>query len=378
MAALSCQLDYNNKDAESTFEKNIFTDSATGFEVWQITNHDSISEAPYFYAPAFTSDDKYIIFRSRRGGKWDIYRSELETGEIVRLTYDGVEAACIHPDGKSMVYIANWKYYKMDVESLEKQVLVDFTDRLPSEPVFRPSITSDGRFTIVMTRSDERYKLFKVNLESKEIQNILNYDLDRISHAQINPNDANLVTYVPYPDLQNDMSLPLELRVRTRIIRINESIDEPFVMPPYGFRATHDSWSPKGDRYFFFEKTRPDWTPAAIASIDKNGNDYIQHYISDSIYLGHGSASYDGKWFISDSQESFSNPLVMINLEDGIAKIIGWPNASINTDANVHVHPNFSSSGNYVIYTSDVKQTDIHQVFVVPVREIKNRWKELN
>jgi hypothetical protein len=377
--AYSCT--HNGKMRENnTFQSEMkkFYDEQTGQEVWQITNHDSISEAFYFYAPAFTSDDKYVIFRSRRSGDWDVYRSELETGEIVRMTYDGVNAACIHPDGKSMVYLSDWKYYKMDVETLKKEVLIDFAGKLPSEPIFRPSLTRDGQFTIVMTRSDTLYKLFRVNLESGDIRNILQYDLDRISHSLINPSDPNLVTYVPYPDLQNDMSLPLEQRVRTRIIRVNENTDEPFVMPPYGFRATHDSWSPRGDRYFYFEKTRPGWIPAAIASIDKNGLDYTQHYISDSIFLGHGAASFDGKWFITDSQESFSNPLVLINLEDGVGKIISWPDASVNTPARVHVHPNFSSSGNYVIYTSDVRETDIHQVYIIPVREIKNKWNALN
>jgi len=140
-------------------------------------------------------------------------------------------------------------------------------------------------------------------------------------------------------------------------------------------RATHDSWSPLGDRFFFFEKTVPGWTPVSIASIDTEGNDYIRHYTDATIRLGHGTVSQDGKWFVSDGQEPNNNPLILLNLQDGKTKILCWPDASINTPANVHVHPNFSSSGNYIIYTSDVIKTNIHQVYVVPLKHIKDTWK---
>ncbi|MCU0472561.1 MAG: hypothetical protein MUC93_04225 [Bacteroidales bacterium] len=50
-----------------------------------------------------TSDDKYVIFRSKRSVGFDIYRCNLIKGEITRLTDEGIKDACIHPDGKNMV-----------------------------------------------------------------------------------------------------------------------------------------------------------------------------------------------------------------------------------------------------------------------------------
>jgi len=98
--------------------------------------------------------------------------------------------------------------------------------------------------------------------------------------------------------------------------------------------------------------------------------------VHDSIKLGHGAASQDGRWFISDGQEPFDNPLILINLRDQKSKILCWPNASIRADlGNIHVHPNFSTSGNYVIYTSDAPKTGTHQVFVVPIKHIKDAWQ---
>jgi Tol biopolymer transport system component len=364
-----------NKTTDTETEWVKFNDPLTGNEVWQLTSHDSISEAFYFYAPSFTADDRYVIFRSKRAGGWDVYRCDLTNGSILQMTNEGVNAACIHPDGEHMVFISGWKYYKMHVHTLKKELVLDFAGKLPAEPDFRPSLTNDGQYTLVYTQKDDTHALFRVNLETGEIIKVYEQNTGRFSHQQINPVDPNLITYCPLPDTQNDMSLPMHERPRTRIIHVNEATNEPYLMAPYGFRATHDSWSPLGDRYFFFEKARPDWVPASIGSIDLYGGTYNRHYTDSVIKLGHGAVSQDGQWFISDSQDPGTNPLLLLNLEDGKVKTLCWPNASIGPPSNVHVHPNFSLSGNYVIYTSDIVKKGTHQVYVIPVKNIKESWQ---
>lgn len=352
-----------------------FKDQKTGHEVWQITSQDSMSEAFYFYAPSFTSDDKYIIFKSKRTGTAEVYRCNLTNGEITQLTDENVGSACIHPDGENMVYISDWKYFKMNVHTLKKEMILDFTGKIPAEPRFRPSLTNDGKFTVVYTSHNDTINIYRVNLETREILKVMEQEGGSFSHQLINPVDPNLITYAPLPDTQNDMGLPMEERARARIINVNKGTNEPYLITPYGFRATHDSWSRIGNRYFFFEKSQPGWIPASIGSINLNGDDYTKHYTNDSIKLGHGTVSQDGKWFISDGQEPHNNPLILLNLDDGKTEFLCWPNASIERNlGNVHVHPNFSTSGNYVIYTSDVVKTGTHQVYVVPIKEIKNSW----
>ncbi|MBT3384172.1 MAG: hypothetical protein HN778_07400 [Prolixibacteraceae bacterium] len=361
------------KEKTNSSEWIKFNDQKTGHEVWQITSQDSMSEAFYFYAPSFTSDDKYIIFKSKRNGTMEVYRCNLTNGEINQLTDENVGSACIHPDGENMVYISDWKYYRMNVHSLKKEMVLDFTGKIPAEPQFRPSLTNDGKYTVVYTKQDDTICLYRVNLETKEILKILEQAGGSFSHQLINPVDPNLITYAPLPDTQNDMSRPMEERARAQIINVNEETNEPYLITPYGFRATHDSWSRLGNRYYFFEKSQPGWLPASIGSIDLNGKDYTKHYTNDSIKLGHGTVSQDGKWFISDGQEPHNNPLILLNLDDGKTEFLCWPNASIERSlGNVHVHPNFSTSGNYIIYTSDVAKTGTHQVYVIPIKEIKD------
>ena len=186
-----------------------FKDQRTGNVVWQITSHDSISEAFYFYVNSVTSDDKYVIFRSKRLGQFDIYRCNLTNGEITQMTNEGINSACIHPDGKNMVYISGWKYYKMNVHTLKKEMVLDFTGKLPVEPSFRPSLTNDGKYTIVYTRQGDISSLYRVNLETKEILKVMEQDSGSFSHQLINPVDPNLITYNPLPDTQNDNNLPM-------------------------------------------------------------------------------------------------------------------------------------------------------------------------
>src|SRR4030042_5564630 len=132
-----------------------FSDPKTGHEVWQLTNNDSASESFYFYAQSFTSDDRYVIFRSKRSGTWDTYRCDLTSGEITRLTSDeNIRTACIHPDGVSMAFISGWKYYKLNVYDLKQEMVMDFTGKLPSKPFFRPTFTKDGRYTLIYTREE--------------------------------------------------------------------------------------------------------------------------------------------------------------------------------------------------------------------------------
>jgi Tol biopolymer transport system component len=145
---------------------------------------------------------------------------------------------------------------------------------------------------------------------------------------------------------------------------------------PYGFRATHESWSADGSRFYYYMKSQPGWMPVAICSIDKEGGDVRVHYESDTIRLGHGISSQDGKWFVSDSQEPGRNELLLIELASGKGQVLCWPNSSckVGNTTFTHVHPLFSPKGNYICFTSD--RTGICQFYVVPVGDLTTKTQE--
>ena len=365
LSALGC----NQKPADNSIEWIKEKDARTGREVWQITSHDSASEACYFEAQAFTADDKYVIFSSKRTCEWQFYRCDLETGALKQLTSvsDLSLRYTMHPDGKRIFYIDGRALCAIDVYDLSIDTLMDLSESGLKNPHIANSFSADGRYALVNSRSDSGMSIYRADLQSETMEHVLTWGGGSYSHALINPAYPHLVTFVPYPDTQNDMSLPMDQRARTWIANMKTGEVKQFLTCPYGFRATHESWSPNGERFFFFKKSVPGWMPVSIASISKEGDDWQEYYTNDTIRLGHGRASDDGKWFISDGQDPGYNPLVLLNLETGDTEFLCWADASIKEGhgAHAHVHPSFSSSGKYVTYTSD--KTGTPQVYVVPL-----------
>lgn len=350
----------------------------TGREVWQVSSDSAPAVACYFEGQAFTGDEHFVVYASRKDGTWRLYRMELSTGLSMPVTPPGREVMeddyTMMPDGKRVSYLDGWQLLAAGVESGEEEVLFDFEGRLPVTPLFSGSYTSDGRYTLVYVRGDrqdtDRTVIYRVDLHHGDLEEVFNKPACKITHPLLNPADPEVITYVPGPDTQNDMSLPMEKRARSWKIDLREGTDRQFLTAPYGYRATHESWSHDGERFFFFRKTRPGWSPVAICSQDREGGDLRVHYQSDSIKLGHGTVSRDGRWFISDSQEPEINALVLIDLEQSRAQVLCMPNSSVDGghSARAHVHPSFSPAGAYVVFTSD--RTGTSQVYVAPVGDL--------
>jgi Tol biopolymer transport system component len=375
--AFSCKSGMNQRNRDkgiTEWEKTILPE--TGREVWQITTDSSGSVACYFERQAFTGDDKYLVFSSRREGRWRLFRADLKTGIILPLSPPerniDRDNYAVHPLGELACYLDGDVLYGTNVQTFEEMVLYDFSGKLSGRISFSGSFTSDGEYCLLSVSNEDFKQLYRVNLQSGEILLVHEQDTGTFSHPLINPADPDIITYVPGPDTQNDMSLPMEKRARTWKINLKKSLDQPFLTCPYGFRATHESWSFDGNRFFFFRKTVPGWMPVTICSINTDGVDLHEYITSDTIRLGHGIASRDGRWFISDSQDPGKNPLILVNLETGTSTVIGWPDASIEAGHSkfAHIHPFFSPTGKYVCYTSDHGGTP--QVYVVPVGDLTN------
>ena len=249
----------------------------TGREVWQITSDTAPGVACYFEGQAFTSDEKYVVYSSRQSGKWQLYRMDLETGVARALTSFSRNVSnddyTVMPNGQRVCYLDGWKLYATHVESGKEEVLFDFTDLLPDRPRFSGSFTSDGTYTMVSVSNDTLKAIYRTNLETGEILEVHRQRDGAISHPLINPSDPDEITYVPGPDTQNDMSLLMDKRARSWKIDLRAGTNEQFLTVPYGYRATHESWSHDGERFFFFRKTQPGWIPTAICSMDKEGKD---------------------------------------------------------------------------------------------------------
>ncbi|MCL2776292.1 MAG: hypothetical protein FWD71_23565 [Oscillospiraceae bacterium] len=356
-------------------ERVIYNDSLTGNEVWQITGGNSISNMPYFEDQAFTADDAWVIFKSNReGGVWKIFRSNMATGEISKVSdLENESSFTIMPDGKRVAFLNGGTIYAVDVATLKTDTILSF-DPVKDLVHFQASFTVDGKYTLInLYNEKDGTRIFRVDVPARKAELVFSTP-GTISHPLINPRYPDLMAYVPHPDRQDDYTLSLEERARDCVVDMNTGIAKPFLMMPAWSRATHETWSADGERFYFFRKTRnKDKSAGAvlICSVDKNGLDLKEHYTSAKYKLGHGLPDKEQKWFIADSQNQLVNPLFKIDLMSGKAVILCWPNSSQTSETNDqtdHVHPIISASGKYVAFTSDGRSRGLPQAFVIPIK----------
>ncbi|MDA0748455.1 MAG: oligogalacturonate lyase family protein [bacterium] len=67
-------------------ERKTFTDPETGRGVTRFTSGRANNYPLYYFIPSHTSDGKNMVFHSERSGWVQLYRLDLETGEIAQLT----------------------------------------------------------------------------------------------------------------------------------------------------------------------------------------------------------------------------------------------------------------------------------------------------
>ncbi|MFB3829634.1 MAG: hypothetical protein ACE15B_22875 [Bryobacteraceae bacterium] len=347
-------------------------DPRTGREVWQITSGGAVSHSCYFEAQPFTAGDRYLVYSSNRTGAWQLYRVDLRTGETAQLTRAARLANLsfsMHPDGRNVVYQDGDRLAQTDVPTGRETVLIDLARALGGSRFSAGrTFSRDGRFTAASYVDKAGAPgIALVDLRAGAIAKTAPVENGTGGHLLICPADPCLVTYVRTPDEQNNMKLPMERRARTMIADFRTGKSRPFLIMPYGFRATHEYWAPDGERFYFHGKTQPGWVPATICSMRRDGSDRRTHFTSNYM-LGHSMITHDSRYIVSDVQKPNDNPLILIDLKTGDHRILCWPDSSVagGHPKSAHVHPSFSRTGKYIAYTSD--RTGTGQVYVVQAR----------
>ncbi len=347
-------------------------DRRTEREVWQITEGDAISHSCYFEAQPFTDDDRFLVYCSNRSGAWQLYAVELATGLSRQLT-EARDLAnmsfSIPPGAGEVVYLDGSRLWATGVESGKRRLIIDLAEAVPGAGGFAAGRTfsRDGVYTPVSYTIAGETFIGRVNLRAGRLEESARIPGGTGGHLLVCPSDPYLVTFVRTPDEQNDMSLPMERRARTMIVDLRTGSVRPFLIMPYGWRATHEYWDATGERFYFHKKKVPGWVPTSICSMKRDGTDRRTHFASENLMLGHSMISPDGRFIVSDVQKPGDNPLVYIDLETGWCELLCWPDSSVTGGhaRQAHVHPSISRSGKYVAFTSD--RTGVPQVYVVPL-----------
>lgn len=350
-------------------------DKRTGREVWQITSGQDPSNSCYFEAQAFTAGDRHLVYASKRSGVYQLYRLDLASQETCPVTHGyGISSLSfsIAPDGKTVYYTEGGRVYRTDVMTGATAVLefeAGFAVSRYKGPIkfsLGRTFTPDGEYSALgWTDAAGKTGVALVNLAKGIVTKYIEVPGGTGGHTLLCPADPYLVTFVHAPDQQNNMKLPMEQRARSMIIDFRTGQIRPFLIMPYGWRATHEYWSPKGDRLYFHKKRVPGWVPAGICSVKRDGSNLRSHFTSDTLQLGHSMISPDERFIVSDVQKAHDNPLLLIELASGKHQVLCWPDSSATSEQIGHVHPSFSRTAKFVAYTSD--RTGTAQVYLVPV-----------
>ncbi|MCM8766969.1 MAG: oligogalacturonate lyase family protein [Candidatus Omnitrophica bacterium] len=351
-------------------KKKVFYDRKTGREIWEIGIEGYDCVTTYMYFQSFSQDERYLIFSSNKTGKFELYRMEIETNQIIQITdnfdkyynFTCFNQEVIFNDGRTITGI--------NLETLEKRIIIE----KEKEWLFifgGPAISEKNKKIACFFKDiNENIGIVYTDIENPKVKGVYKLPLwiKEVSHLIASPSEQFILTFNILPDKQNDFQLPPSERARAWKINIEKEELVPFLIMPEGFRATHEYWGHNDNlRLYFHKKTVPTFTPVFISSIDINGSDYKEHFYSETRKLGHSSISYDNKFIVSDVQENWENELYLINLKTGTSQIICWPNSSCCSERNQlgHVHPSFSPSGKFIIFSSDFKGKT--SVYVIPL-----------
>jgi hypothetical protein len=370
-----------------TSRRIAFHDERTGHEVWQLTDGESESVAPYMDKHAWSADDRYVVFCSNRTGSWQPYAMELETGRARQLAQvvGSYRSAAVAP-GRGEVFCEDGpRCLAVRIETLECRVAVDYTKfsggKVPCGGKGRaPALNADSSLVgATFTAPDGRDGIVIAPTDGRNDFEVVIPGAVNPIHELFCPGDDNFMTFHAFPDRQNDPSETPEHRAGMWLVDRRARRCEPFLRMPPGFRATHLLWGKSGKRCYFHRKTVPTWVPTALCSIDRETREITDYCETREHRLGHSCPSPDERWIVTDSQDPNENILMLVHTRTREAKRLAWPNMSIGSNrpdkraphlpahTDRHTHPGFSSSGKYVLYTSDV--TGRSQVYGVPVAD---------
>jgi TolB protein len=158
--------------------------------------------------PAISPDGQTIAFASNRGGYWDIYLMDLDTGSVTRLSdtlqYDGAPAWS--PDGQWLVY----ETYIDDNLEIQIQSVATPADAylLTNDPGadFSPAWSPQGRQIAFISNQSGENEVWLADLDKSEEQRFYNLSQNpnsKETHPAWSPDGTSLLWVVEQDGMRN-------------------------------------------------------------------------------------------------------------------------------------------------------------------------------
>jgi oligogalacturonide lyase len=307
-------------------------DPLTGRRVRQLIDSQAEDYHLYFYNPSITPDGKYLIFISERTDFSNLFRLDLQSGEIVQLTdaqplraeywpftepIKGVGAClpAIGNHGHEVFYFEGTDLFAVEIESLKGRQLLSLpSDRRPSMLQANASgetlVFATWDEALFMERSqrafagekfpDEQFfqettsTIMRVGAITGRAEEVLCKEKFWINHVHVNPHDRDLILFChEYSELPDRMWLLDIANQRCEPIP-GQGADEWY---------QHEFWSHDGQRVCFHGGSTRDNTQGFCGWCSPDGTGYTKAYHSTS---GRAYAHYnlhpDGQTMVTDGE----------------------------------------------------------------------------
>lgn len=341
-------------------EARTFLDPRTGAHIRQVTDHPSTHHHPFFFIPAYDDGMRRLIFISHRTGSPQIFAEDRATGFLVQLTdRPDINEWSVRPshDGHAVYFTAGKSGWRLDLECLKEQELVNFAatqlreEGMVGAAMGTTALSRDDRWWAVAYVAGKESELALIDTRTGCHQVILRRG--KIGHMQFCPDDTDLLFYAgPLTDriwlIRRDGSSNRRLYAR------NEQKNE---------WITHETWIP-GTRELAFV----DW-PHGIRCIQVDTG--AERRVT-SFNAWHAVCNRSGTRMVADT--NFPDiGLQLFDPRDGVGEsaTLCFPEASsvgehwngpfpyargpvqVYAPQHTHPHPSFAPDDTRVVFTSD-------------------------
>lgn len=337
-------------------ESRWLTDAATGRRIRQVTAHPSIHHHPFFFVSPWDDAMRRLIFISHRTGRPQLFAEEGK--RLVQLTERADLAEwSFHPshDGRFVVFVAGTQAVRLDLESLQEEVLADFGSvemrekGMVGAAMGTTTLARDDRWWAVPVKHGKMSRFHLFDLATGGSSVIL--ERDTIGHPQFCPDDASLIFYAG----------PLDDRLW--LVRRDGTGNRRLWQREHRLQwITHESWL-RGRRELAFV----DWPNGMRAiHVDSGALRWLTRFPA-----WHAHSDDSASWIVCDTNFPDQGIHRFSALQSANAELLCESKASsigahwaepfpyndgprkVYAPQHTHPHPRPSPDGSRVLYTSD-------------------------
>ncbi len=312
-----------------------YKDPVTGVEVRELTKPPSKNDNLYFHFSNFTADNKYVIFSSSLAGDTQLFRVDVESGQIVQLT-DGpsVSSRAVVPDhteARRVYYLREPLVFALDIQDFKLRKVGE----IPAPRIgqsLQPTLSHDAKEMTLTKKVDaNNWEIGLMNVDTGDYRTVIRQGF-RIGHVQHSPTDPVIFYcwetggYAPQ---------------RSWLVNTDGTGNRPFYVrtapntwfTPLKEWVTHEAWVPKtGDMTMINDKQ-------GVMLVKKDGTSRM---VREGNYW-HAASNPDGTYFVLDD---FDGRLWLMEVATGNTRLLA---TGLRATVKLHPHASFDRKGDYIL-----------------------------